>query len=59
MVAMTPEAVGARLLEVARRSAVETSPMQRGVDMTPNGVAARLREMAAISELCRILAKPR
>jgi hypothetical protein len=59
MVAMTPDAVGARLLEVARRSAVEPSPMRRGVDMTPAAVTARLRDMAAITELCRALAKPR
>jgi len=59
MVAMTPEAIGARLLEVSNRSAVEASPMPRGVDMTPTAVSARLRDMAAISELCRALAKPR
>ena len=59
MVAMTPEAVAARLRELADRSASETSPMVRGVDMSPSAVTARLKDMADVSALCAVLSRPR
>ena len=59
MVAMTPEAVRARLVEMSARSASEPSPMPHGVDMSPRAVAARLREMNELCELCHRLAEAR
>ncbi len=50
MVDMSPEAITARLQEVARLS--REAPPGRGVDMSSEAITARLREMAALSALC-------
>lgn len=55
MVSMTPDSVFQRLRQMSDLSAMEPSPMPRGVDMSPRAVAARLREMAELAELCHKL----
>lgn len=52
---MTPDSVFQRLRQMSELSAMEASPMPRGVDMSPRAVAARLREMAELAELCHKL----
>lgn len=53
MVTMSPEAVSARLREVARLSRdLAGKPGPQAVSMTPEAISARLREWAELTRLC-------
>ena len=55
MIDMSPRAVGERLREMSRLSAL--SPRRSGVDMSPHAITARLNELNQLSTFCQQLMK--